>query len=74
MFKTRREPENPYLNEARRRIGKMAPDAAREYSISIWVYGMRVAENPTEYLSDDLGEWDGPRYSSGRQDRMAGLW
>ncbi|WNI17642.1 hypothetical protein [Actinacidiphila sp. ITFR-21] len=58
MFKTRREPENPYLDEARRRIGKMTLDAAREYSISIWAYGMRVAENPTEYLDDDLGEWD----------------
>lgn len=58
MFSTRREPDNPYLSDARRRIAKMAPDAAREYSISIWAYGMRVAENPAGQLSDDLGEWD----------------
>jgi hypothetical protein len=36
----------------------MAPDAAREYAISVWVYGMRTAEQPGEHLDDDLGEWD----------------
>jgi hypothetical protein len=55
---TRRESPNPYLNDARRRIAKMAPDAAREYAVSVWAYGMRVAENPGEHLDDDLGEWD----------------
>ncbi|MGW3153734.1 hypothetical protein [Streptomyces sp. NPDC001089] len=35
----------------------MTPEAAREYSISVWAYGMRVAENPAEHLDDDLGEW-----------------
>ncbi|MEV5264804.1 hypothetical protein [Streptomyces werraensis] len=58
MFSTRRDPANQYLNEARRRIAKMDPIAAREYSISVWAYGMRVAENPAEHLDDDLGEWD----------------
>lgn len=58
MFSTRRESDNPYLTDARRRIAKMAPDAAREYSISVWAYGMRVAETPSEHLDDDLGEWD----------------
>ncbi|WP_405667986.1 hypothetical protein [Streptomyces sp. NBC_00055] len=36
----------------------MTPQAAREYSISVWAYGMRVAENPSEHLEDDLGEMD----------------
>jgi hypothetical protein len=36
----------------------MTPDAAREYSITVWAYGMRVAENPSEHKEDDLGEWD----------------
>lgn len=57
MFQ-RRDTVNPYLNDARRRISRMSPDAAREYSVSVWAYGMRVAENPAEHLSDDLGEWD----------------
>lgn len=57
MF-TRRDTPNTYLSDARRRIAKMSPDAAREYSISVWAYGMRVAENPAEHLEDDLGEWD----------------
>ncbi|MEU1552163.1 hypothetical protein ABZ517_05500 [Streptomyces scabiei] len=46
------------LAAARRRIAKMTPEAAREYSISVWAYGMRVAENPSEHLDDDLGEMD----------------
>jgi hypothetical protein len=54
----RRETENPYLPDARRRIATMDPDAAREYSISIWAYGMRVTQSPAEHLADDLGEWD----------------
>lgn len=58
MRNTRREPVNPYLKEARQRIAKWTPDAAREYSISVWAYGMRVAETPAEHLDDDLGEWD----------------
>lgn len=57
MF-SRREPVNPYLADARRRIGAMSPDAAREYAISVWAYGMRTAEQPGEHLDDDLGEWD----------------
>ncbi|MGW1261208.1 hypothetical protein ACWD7Y_04505 [Streptomyces drozdowiczii] len=36
----------------------MSPDQAREYSITVWAYGMRVAENPSKYLDDDLGEWE----------------
>jgi hypothetical protein len=55
---SRREPDNPYLSDARRCIAHMAPDAAREYAISVWVYGMRTAEQPGEHLDDDLGEWD----------------
>lgn len=35
----------------------MSPDQAREYSITVWAYGMRLAETPSEYLDDDLGEW-----------------
>ncbi|WP_406362442.1 hypothetical protein [Streptomyces sp. NBC_01579] len=57
MF-TRRSPDEQLLTEARRRIGRMTPQAAREYSISVWAYGMRVAENPSEHLEDDLGEMD----------------
>ncbi|MET9470508.1 MULTISPECIES: hypothetical protein [unclassified Streptomyces] len=57
MF-TRRSPDDQLLTEARRRIGRMTPQAAREYSISVWAYGMRVAENPSEHLEDDLGEMD----------------
>ncbi|WP_329147219.1 hypothetical protein OIU91_16700 [Streptomyces sp. NBC_01456] len=36
----------------------MTPQAAREYSISVWAYGMRLAENPSENTEDDLGEMD----------------
>lgn len=50
--------EDRLLADARRRIAKMSPDKAREYSITVWAYGMRVAENPSQYLDDDLGEWD----------------
>ncbi|MFF1693109.1 hypothetical protein ACFVXC_05705 [Streptomyces sp. NPDC058257] len=57
MF-SKRDPSNPYLADARRRISKMSPQAAREYSVTIWGYGMRVAENPAEHLADDLSEWD----------------
>ena len=57
MFSTRRI-EDRLLNDARRRIARMTPEAAREYSISVWAYGMRVAENPSEHLEDDLGEMD----------------
>ncbi|WP_411087805.1 hypothetical protein [Streptomyces sp. 061-3] len=57
MF-TRRSPDDQLLTEARRRIGRMSPRAAREYSISVWAYGMRVAEQPSEHLEDDLGEMD----------------
>ncbi|MFJ4739092.1 hypothetical protein [Streptomyces sp. NPDC088775] len=57
MF-TRRTADNQLLIDARRRIAKMTPKAAREYSITVWAYGMRVAENPSEHLDDDLGEWD----------------
>jgi hypothetical protein len=39
-------------------MARMSPEAAREYSVSVWAYGMRVAENPAEHLTDDLGEWD----------------
>lgn len=53
-----RRTEDQLLNDARRRIAKMTPDAAREYSITVWAYGMRVAENPSQYKEDDLGEWD----------------
>lgn len=58
MFTRREEAPNPYLADARRRIAKMSSDSAREYSISVWAYGMRVAETPAEHLADDLGEWD----------------
>ncbi|MGW1180163.1 hypothetical protein [Streptomyces drozdowiczii] len=57
MF-SRRTTDNTYLTDARRRIANMSPDKAREYSITVWAYGMRVAENPSAYLDDDLGEWD----------------
>jgi len=53
-----RQLENQLLADARRRIAKMSPDSAREYSVSVWAYGMRVAENPSEHLEDDLGEMD----------------
>ncbi|MEW1922243.1 hypothetical protein [Streptomyces sp. NPDC088360] len=36
----------------------MTPQAAREYSVTVWAYGMRVAENPGAHIEDDLGEWD----------------
>ena len=36
----------------------MTPEAAREYGISVWAYGWRIAETPSEKLEDDLGEWD----------------
>ncbi|MGW3272278.1 hypothetical protein ACWDFH_12500 [Streptomyces kronopolitis] len=36
----------------------MTPQAAREYSITVWAYGMRIAEQPGERIEDDLGEWD----------------
>ncbi|MEV6702609.1 hypothetical protein AB0M68_36685 [Streptomyces sp. NPDC051453] len=55
---TRREPDNPYLTDARRRVAPMAPDAAREYAVSVWAYGIRTAEQLSENLTDDLGEWD----------------
>ncbi|MET7631782.1 hypothetical protein ABZS53_15200 [Streptomyces sp. NPDC005499] len=57
MF-TRRSPDDQLLTEARRRIATMSPQAARDYSISVWAYGMRVAEQPSEHLEDDLGEMD----------------
>lgn len=57
MF-TRRAPDSQLLTDARRRIAKMSPQAAREYSVTVWAYGMRIAENPSEHLEDDLGEWD----------------
>ncbi|MGW3860683.1 hypothetical protein ACWEDZ_04275 [Streptomyces sp. NPDC005047] len=57
MF-TRRSPDDQLLIDARRRIAKMTPEAAREYSITVWAYGMRVAEQPSQHLDDDLGEWD----------------
>jgi hypothetical protein len=36
---------------------------------------MRVAENPTEYLSDDLGEWEYVALSTLQavRERMAGV-
>lgn len=57
MF-TRRDHDDELLDTARRRIAKMTPQAAREYSISVWAYGMRLAENPSENTEDDLGEMD----------------
>lgn len=57
MF-TRRSAEDQLLIDARRRIAKMTPQAAREYSITVWAYGMRIAEQPGERIEDDLGEWD----------------
>ncbi|MET9360402.1 hypothetical protein ABZX93_05785 [Streptomyces sp. NPDC006632] len=57
MF-TRRSTDEQLLTEARRRIAKMSPGAAREYSITVWAYGMRVAEQPSEHIEDDLGEMD----------------
>ncbi|MGW3763098.1 hypothetical protein [Streptomyces sp. NPDC005131] len=57
MF-TRRSADDQLLSDARRRIARMTPQAAREYSISVWAYGMRVAEQPSEHLEDDLGEMD----------------
>lgn len=57
MF-TRRRPDDDLLDTARRRIAKMTPQAAREYGISVWAYGMRLAENPSENVEDDLGEMD----------------
>lgn len=57
MF-TRHTADSQPLTDARRRLAKMTPEAAREYSITVWAYGMRVAENPSEYVEDDLGEWD----------------
>jgi hypothetical protein len=55
---TRRTADNQLLTDARRRIAKMSPDSAREYAITVWAYGMRVAEQPTQHIEDDLGEWD----------------
>ncbi|MEV6309968.1 hypothetical protein AB0M10_15385 [Streptomyces sp. NPDC051840] len=57
MF-TRRSPDSQLLTDARRRIGRMTPEAAREYSITVWAYGMRIAETPSPHIEDDLGEWD----------------
>lgn len=75
MFSTRTAPPaNPHLTGARRRIAKMSPEAAREYAISIWAYGMRVAETPAEHLEDDLGEWDMALATlQAVRERMAGL-
>ena len=57
MF-TRRTADTKLLNDARRRIAKMSPEAAREYSATVWAYGWRIAENPSEHPQDDLAEWD----------------
>ncbi|WP_326745316.1 hypothetical protein [Streptomyces sp. NBC_01760] len=57
MF-TRRSADDQLLTEARRRIATMTPQTAREYSITVWAYGMRIAENPSKHIEDDLGEWD----------------
>ena len=71
MFSRRLEEQ--LLTDARRRIAKMTPEAAREYSISVWAYGMRVAENPAEHLEDDLGEIDMALATlQAVRDRMAG--
>lgn len=50
--------EDRLLTDARRRIAKMTPEAARQYGASVWAYGWRIAETPSEQLEDDLGEWD----------------
>lgn len=57
MF-TRRSADEQLLTDARRRIARMSPEAAREYSITVWAYGMRVAEQPSGHIQDDLGEMD----------------
>ncbi|MFH9731855.1 hypothetical protein [Streptomyces sp. NPDC017260] len=68
-----RRVQNRLLDDARRRISKMTPEAAREYGVSVWAYGWRIAETPSEHLEDDLGEWDVALATlQAIRDRMAG--
>lgn len=50
--------EDQLLADARRHLAKVSPDAARKSCANVWAYGMRVAENPSEHLEDDLGDLD----------------
>jgi hypothetical protein len=55
---TRQASAAGHLATARRRSARLSPTAAREWGIAVTGYLMRILENPTEHIEDNLGELD----------------